>query len=74
MFRDINIAKQVSAALLGINDTFEQSLIEVRNQVPPEEAKEYGLVVGGIINHIFEALLDPIYAVHPSIRPTEYKQ
>lgn len=71
MLGDAGIARQVSEAMLGINDRLEESVALVRENCSPEEASRFGMAVGRVINMIFEGVLDPLYERHPALKPPD---
>ena len=71
MFADYETAKYVSQVLLGINDELCESIKQVKERSAPDEHRIYSLMIGRIVNWTFEAVLEPIYMRHPSLKPPD---
>lgn len=69
MIKDPNAAKLVSDLLLQINGELNESVAKVKNGCSPDEFTAYRRCVGRLINSIFEDVLEPIYVLHPGLKP-----
>lgn len=71
MIANPETAKRISELLLGVNDRIEESVLVARQHCPPEEAKEYARAAGRLLMNVFDGILEPLYAEHPTLRPTQ---
>lgn len=69
MIADFETAKYVSELLLEVNQKLGESLKRVEERAANHEYRVYSLAIGRIINWTFEAVLEPIYMKHPSLKP-----
>jgi hypothetical protein len=69
MIKDPITAKLVSDLLLQINGQLEESVAKVKTDCSPDESTAYRRRVGRLINSIFEDILEPIYILHPGLKP-----
>jgi hypothetical protein len=70
MIRDARIAKQVSDLMIEFSVRLDGSIAEVRDRCSPEEFTAYRLAVGRIMGEMLLETLNPLYAEHPSLKPT----
>lgn len=68
---DAETAKYVSDLLLNINGLLDESVAKVKGGCTPEEFTAYRRAVGGLINSIFEEILEPVYVKHPTLKPPD---
>jgi hypothetical protein len=71
MIADYETAKYISDVLLDVNERLSESLKTVETRAPNHEYRIYSLAIGRIINWVFEAILEPIYMRHPSLKPPD---
>jgi len=66
-------AQKVSEAMFDISRLLTESLEIARNAVPKDTFKEYALGIGGTLTDIMYEVLNPIFAMHPTIEPKGWK-
>ena len=71
MLNNKEAAKHVSDLFLEINGRLNESIEAVKSNCAPEEFSVYRRRIGTLVNSIFEEILEPIYARHPELKPTE---
>lgn len=69
MIQNAQTAKKVSDILLDVNGRLNECVALVADSGSPEENRLFRRAAGLIINEIFERILEPIYRVHPDIKP-----
>ena len=70
---NIATAQQVCEAMFQVSRRLTESLEVARTAVPDDTFKEYALGVGEILTDIMYEVLNPIFAMHPSIEPKGWK-
>ena len=71
MIENVETAEYISKLLLNINSQLNESVETVERGSSPDEFTAYRRCVGRLINSIFEDILEPLYAKHPPLKPTE---
>ena len=66
-------AQQVSDAMFQVSRRLTESLEVARTAVPEDTFKTYALGIGETLTDIMYELLNPIFAMHPSIEPKGWK-
>jgi hypothetical protein len=69
MIKNPSTAKLVSDMLLQINGQLDESVAKVKSDCSADEFTAYRRCVGRLINSIFEDVLEPIYVLHPDLKP-----
>jgi hypothetical protein len=70
---NIDTAQQVAEAMFLISRKLTESLPIARASVPGDTFKAYALGVGETLTEIMYEILNPIFAMHPSIEPKSWK-
>jgi hypothetical protein len=63
----------VSEAMLQVSRRLTDSIEVARTAVPKDAFKTYALGVGEALTDIMYEVLNPIFAMHPSIEPKGWK-
>ncbi len=66
-------AKRIVDETLSVTRLLDESLSRVRQSCPNEESKKYALAIGYVLAEVFERVLDPIWALHPNLKPSAFK-
>jgi hypothetical protein len=72
MIKDKEIAQNISKLMLDISGRLNDSLYEVQEKCSKEEFEKYRRGVAYILAYIATEVLNPLYRVHPEIKPEEY--
>ena len=70
---NIATAQQVSKAMFQVSRRLTESLEAARTAVPEDTFKVYAREVGETLTDIMYEILNPIFAMHPSIEPKGWK-
>lgn len=73
LVENIDTAQRVAEVLFQVSSSLTESLNIVRNAVPEDTFKTYALGVGETLTEIMYEFLNPIFAMHPSIEPKNWK-
>ena len=71
MIRDPRIAQQVSDLMIEFQGRLNGSIITVQEKCSSEEFKVYRLAVGKIMGEMLLEVMNPLYARHPALKPSE---
>ena len=74
MIENVETAEYVSKLLLNLNSQLNESVGRVERGSSPDEFTTYRRCVGRLINSIFEDILEPLYAKHPTLKPRELER
>jgi hypothetical protein len=66
-----DLAERLNDLLLEVNGRLVDSINIVRESCSAEEYALYGVMVGRIINSIFQDILEPIYEEHRDLKPAQ---
>ena len=69
MIKDKKTAEKVSRLLLNCCSDLDQSVSLVLESCDKEEFQEYRMTIGDVMGTIFLDILDPIYKLHPELKP-----
>jgi 23S rRNA maturation-related 3'-5' exoribonuclease YhaM len=72
MIKDKEIAENISKLMLDITARLNDSLLEVQEKCSKDEFEKYRRGVAHILAYIATEVLNPLYRLHPDIRPEEY--
>lgn len=70
---NIATAQQVSEAMFQVSRCLTESLELARTAAPEDTFKTYAREVGATLTDIMYEVLNPIFAMHPSIEPKGWK-
>jgi hypothetical protein len=73
MIRQRAIAEQISQLMIDIGARLDSSVILVQSQCSAEEFAVYRRAVGTIMGEMLLEVMNPLYAQHPDLRPSELK-
>lgn len=73
MIDNISVAKQISDLMLDCGGKLDKSVALVGDKCSSEELQLYRRAVGRIMGEILLEVLNPLYKMHPSLRPPELK-
>ena len=71
MISSPEVAKRVNALMLEIGTKLNASIADVGSSCPEEEFMNYRRVVGKIMGAMLLDIMNPIYAAHPALKPSE---
>jgi hypothetical protein len=71
MIKDKKTAKQVSRLLLHCCSNLDQSVSLVMESCDKQEFQEYRKIIGDVMGVLFLDILDPVYKLHPDLKPDE---
>jgi hypothetical protein len=71
MVKDEKVAQQISDLMVEFQSRLNSSVIAVKEKCPSEELRAYRLAVGHIMAEMLLEVLNPLYAEHPSLKPSE---
>ena len=69
MISNREVAGRVSALMLEIGAKLDASVADVAASCPEAEVSDYRRAVGTIMGAMLLDIMNPIYAVHPSLGP-----
>ena len=69
MIHNRDVAKRVSELMLDCSTRLNESITLVRDECDPEEFKAYRLAVGKVMAEILLEALNPLFEVHPELKP-----
>ena len=73
MFKDKEVASEISKLMLALSAQLNGSLIRVQEQCPVSEFEAYRAVVGRLMGEMFFEVMQPIYSQHPELEPPGLK-
>jgi hypothetical protein len=71
MLSSPEVAEKVNALMLEIGAKLNASIADVENSCPEEEFVNYHRVVGKIMGAMLLDIMNPIYAAHPALKPSQ---
>jgi hypothetical protein len=71
LFPDEETAKRILHTFLRMNGQMNEAIASVEHRTSPEEYRAFKRGVGHVINEVFGQIVEPICAMHPSLRPPE---
>ena len=71
MISSPEVAEKVNALMLEIGAKLNASIADVESSCPEEEFANYRRVVGKIMGAMLLDIMNPIYAVHPELKPSQ---
>ncbi len=71
MISSPEVAKRVNALMLEIGAKLNASIADVGSSCPEEEFANYRHVVGKIMGAMLLEIMNPIYAAHPGLKPSQ---
>ena len=72
MISNSDVAKQISDLMLDIFRRVDESVATVKTKCPLDEALVYKKAVGRVAGPIVMEVLEPLYAKHPSLKPSNW--
>jgi hypothetical protein len=72
MISDQQIATQVSRLMLDLFRQVDESITSVRASCPADEVAAYQKAIGRVAGSIVMDVLEPLYAKHPDLKPTNW--
>ncbi|KQV94566.1 hypothetical protein [Rhizobacter sp. Root1221] len=73
MIKNKETAKQISDLMLEIGSKLNQSVVLARDTCEASEFDEYRGVVGQLMGTMFLEVMNPLYSIHPELKPDELK-
>ena len=73
MISDRAVAEQVSRLMLNLGRELNDSVKLVQDSCSPEELNAYRSAVGKVMGEVLLAVLNPLYAAHPELKPKELR-
>jgi hypothetical protein len=73
MIKNKETAKHISDLMLEIGSKLNQSAALVRDTCEADEFDAYRGVVGQLMGTMFLEVMNPLYSVHPELKPNELK-
>ena len=73
MFANAEVAARVSALMVEFGMRLDASLLEVRETCPDAEFLAYRDPVSQMMFDMLVRVMNPIYAVHPHLKPPELR-
>ena len=70
MIRNENVARHVGELMLDCTTRLNASISLVQGECNPEEFKAYRLAVGKVMAEILLEVLNPLFEVHPELKPS----
>lgn len=67
------VAKVISDLMIDCGGKLDESVSMVRDNCSPEEFRMYRTAIGKVMGEILLEVLNPLYKLHPDIKPTEMK-
>ena len=71
MISSPEVAERVNALMLEIGAKLNASIADVGSSCPEEEFANYRHVVGTIMGAMLLEIMNPIYAAHPGLKPSQ---
>jgi len=71
MISSPEVAERVNALMLEIGAKLNASIADVGSSCPEEEFANYRHVVGKIMGAMLLETMNPIYAAHPGLKPSQ---
>jgi hypothetical protein len=72
MISDPEIAHQISRLMLDLFRQVDESLADVRERCPTDEARAYQSATGKVAGAIVMDVLEPLYLRHPELKPPKW--
>jgi len=69
MISHADTAKQIKELMLEVDRQLEDSMKMVERTCPPEEYKAYMKAVGLAVSRIVFDVIEPLYKMHPELKP-----
>lgn len=69
MINQLETAKKISELMLDTYNRLDESVSLVRTTGTDEEFERYRAVIGRVLGRILIDILNPLYSMHPSLRP-----
>jgi len=69
MIEDAEVAREVSDLMQGLTSQLNRSVGDIMARCPLQEARIYRRAVGAIMAEILLEVLNPVYELHPSLKP-----
>jgi hypothetical protein len=69
MINDIAVARHVNALMIDFGGRLNESVHLVSENCSAEELKLYRRAVGAVMAEMLTAIMNPLYRVHPSLKP-----
>jgi hypothetical protein len=69
MVNQRDTAKKISELMLDTYKRLDESVSLVRKTGTDEEFETYRAVIGEVLGRILINILNPLYSIHPSLRP-----
>jgi hypothetical protein len=73
MFKDKEVASDISKLMFALGAQLNGSLIRVQEQCPASEFEAYRAVVGRLMGEMFVEVSMPIFAQYPDLKPPELR-
>lgn len=71
MITDKDIASQVSASVLEISRQIDELVSIVQSKAPHADFIEFRVAAGKVLGELLLEILNPIYRMHPDLKPKE---
>jgi hypothetical protein len=69
MISNIDSAKEISRLAQDVFLRLDESVTNVRKNCPPDEAAVYSKAIGKVVGPIVTCIMEPLYEMHPVLKP-----
>ena len=73
MISDPAIAKKISDLMLEFGSRLDASVADVADHCKADELNRYRQAVGSVMADMLIEIMNPLYAMHPEIKPAELR-
>lgn len=73
MIEDSKVAEKISELMIEIGKKLDDSILLVKNNCSEDEFYLYRKATSKIMGEVLLEVMNPIYAIHPNIKPDELK-
>ena len=73
MTQRFEAAQRIATSILNINEQLNESIRQVQPELTPDELKAYKRAVDYVVYDVFDEILEPLYARHPSLKPAGWE-
>ena len=69
MIKDLEVAQYISDLMIEVGGRLDSSVQVVARKCPQEESQAYKRAVGNVLGEMLLQIMNPLYRVHPSLKP-----
>jgi hypothetical protein len=73
MVNDTAVADEINSLMLDVASRINESIAMVQTRCPEAEFRGYQLAAGKVMGEILVEILNPLYRLHPNLRPPDLK-